>query len=97
MERMPKTPCSFAVVFGIMLLFFGTAQADSGEQDMTLQGNRQVKCESFKADGTIAEVRAHARAPLFVLLLGHLTASPEIRERPFLFPDACRAAREICR
>ena len=57
MERMPKTPCPFTVVFGIMFLFFGyppsdselpqgsgyggAAQADSGEQDMTRQGNRQ--------------------------------------------------------
>ena len=53
MERMPKTPCPFTyppsgselpqgsgysgVVFGIMFLFFGTAQTDFGEQDMTLQ------------------------------------------------------------
>lgn len=94
-KRRPKTPCPFTVVFGIMFLFFGTAQADSGEQDMTLQGNRQVKCESFKADDTVAEVRAHARAPLSVFLLGHLTASPEIGERPFYFFDACRAVREI--
>ena len=85
MERMPKAPCPFAVVFGIMFLFFGTAQADFGEQDMTLQGNRRTKCESFKADGTVAEVRAHARAPLSVFLLGHLTASHEIGERPFPF------------
>ena len=83
MERMPKAPCPFAVVFGIMFLFLGTAEPDSGEQDMTLQGNRQVKCESFKADDTVAEVRAHARAPLSVFLLGHLTASHEIGERPF--------------
>ena len=111
MERMPKTPCPFTyppsgselpqgsgysgVVFGIMFLFFGTAQADSGEQDMTLQGNRQVKCESFKADDTVAEVRAHARAPLSVFLLGHLTASFEIGERPFLFSNACRTAQGI--
>ena len=78
-----------------MFLFFGTAEAGSGEQDMTLQGNRREKCESFKADGTVAEVRAHARAPLSVFLLGHLTASPEIGERPFPFSSACRAAREI--
>ena len=83
MERMPKAPCLFTVVFGIMFLFLGTAEADSGEQDMTLQGNRRTKCESFTADGTVAEVRAHARAPLSVFLLGHLTASPEIGERPF--------------
>ena len=83
MERMPKAPCPFTVVFGIMFLFFGTAEAGFGEQDMTLQGNRQVKCESFKADGTVAGARAHARAPLSVFLLGHLTASPEIGERPF--------------
>ena len=89
MERKPKAPCPFTVVFGIMFLFFGTAQADSAEQDITLQGNRQVKCESFKADGTVAEVRAHARAPLSVFLLGHLTASPEIGERPFPFSDGC--------
>ena len=95
MERMPKTPCPFMVVFGIMFLFFGAAQAGSGEQDMTMQGNRQVKCESFKADDTVAEVRAHARAPLSVFLLGHLTASPEIGERPFPFFDGCGAAREI--
>ena len=85
MERMPKASCSFATVFGILFLFFGMAQAGFGEQDMTLQGNRQVKCESFKADDTVAEVRAHARAPLSVFLLGHLTASPEIGERPFPF------------
>ena len=66
-----------------MYLFLGTVQADSGEQDMTLQGNRREKCESFKADGTVAEARAHARAPLSVFLLGHLTASHEIGERPF--------------
>ena len=95
MERMPKAPCPFAVVFGIMFLFLGTAEADSGEQDMTLQGNRREKCESFKADDTIAEARAHARAPLSVFLLGHLTASHEIGERPFPFSSACRAAREI--
>ena len=95
MERMPKTPCPFTVVFGIMFLFFGTAQADSGEQDMTLQGNRREKCESFMADDTVAEVRAHARAPLSVFLLRHLTASHEIGERPFPFSSACRAAREI--
>lgn len=83
------------VVFGIMFLFFGTVQADSGEQDMTLQGNRQVKCESFKADDTVAGARAHARAPLSVFLLRHLTASFEIGERPFLLSNACRAAREI--
>ena len=83
MERMPKAPCPFTVVFGIMFLFFGAAQAGFGEQDMTLQGNRQVKCESFKADDTVAEARAHARAPLSVFLLGHLTASPEIGEMPF--------------
>ena len=110
-ERRPKAPCSFeyppseselpqgsgysGVVFGIMFLFFGAAQADFGAQDMTLQGNRQVKCESFKADDTVAEVRAHARAPLSVFLLGHLTASPEIGERPFTFSNACRVAREI--
>lgn len=97
MERMPKAPCPFAVVFGIMFLFFGAVEAGSGEQDMTLQGNRQVKCESFKADDTVAEVRAHARAPLSVFLLGHLTASPEIGERPFLLSNACRTAREIWR
>ena len=95
MERQPKTPCPFAVVFGTMSLFLGAAEADSGEQDMTLQGNRQVKCESFKADDTVARARAHARAPLSVFLLGHLTASPEIGERPFPFSSACRAAREI--
>ena len=83
MERMPKAPCPFTVVFGIMFLSLGTAQAGSGEQDMTLQGNRREKCESFKADGTVAEARAHARAPLSVFLLGHLTASHEIGERPF--------------
>ena len=85
MERMPKTPCPFTVVFGIMFLFFGTAEAGFGEQDMTLQGNRCEKCESFKADDTIAEVRVHTRAPLSVFLLGHLTASHEIGERPFPF------------
>ena len=95
MERLPKAPCPFTAVFGTMFLFFGTAQAGSVEQDMTLQGNRQVKCESFKADDTVAEVRAHARAPLSVFLHGHLTASPEIGERPFPFSNACRAAREI--
>ena len=95
MERMPKAPCPFTVVFGIMFLFFGTVEAGFGEQDMTLQGNRQVKCESFKADDTVAGARAHARAPLSVFLLGHLTASPEIGERPFPFSSACRAAREI--
>ena len=95
MERMPKAPCPFAAVFGIMFLFFGTAEAGSGEQDMTLQGNRREKCESFKADGTVAGVRAHARAPLSVFLLGHLTASHEIGERPFPFSNACRAAWEI--
>ena len=95
MERMPKAPCPFMVVFGIMFLFFGTAQAGSGEQDMTLQGNRRTKCESFMADGTVAGVRAHVRAPLSVFLLGHLTASFEIGERPFPFSSACRAAREI--
>ena len=92
---MPKTPCPFTVVFGIMFLFFGAVQAGSGEQDMTLQGNRRTKCESFTADGTVAEVRAHARAPLSVFLLRHLTASFEIGERPFPFSSACRAAREI--
>ena len=91
MERWPKTPCPFTVVFGIMFLFFGAVEADSGEQDMTLQGNRQVKCESFKADDTVAGARAHARAPLSVFLLGHLTASPEIGERPFPFFDGCGA------
>ena len=96
-ERKPKALCPFAVVFGILFLFFGTAQAGSGEQDMTLQGNRREKCESFMADDTVAEVRAHARAPLSVFLLGHLTASHEIGERPFLFSSACRAAREIWR
>ena len=95
MERMPKAPCPFTVVFGIMFLFFGTVQAGFGEQDMTLQGNRRTKCESFKADGTVAGARAHARAPLSVFLLGHLTASFEIGERPFYFFDACRAVREI--
>ena len=85
MERRPKTPCPFTVVFGIMFLLFGAAQAGSGEQDMTLQGNRREKCESFMADDTVAEVRAHARAPLSVFLLGHLTASHEIGERPFPF------------
>ena len=85
MERWPKTPCPFTVVFGIMFLFSGTAEADSGDQDMTLQGNRREKCESFMADDTVAEVRAHARAPLSVFLLGHLTASHEIGERPFPF------------
>ena len=85
MERMPKAPCPFAVVFGIMFLFLGAVEADSGEQDMTLQGNRQVKCESFKADDTVAGARAHARAPLSVFLLRHLTASHEIGERPFPF------------
>ena len=81
MERMPKTPCPFMVVFGIMFLFFGyppsdselpqgsgysgAAEAGSGGQDITLQGNR----------------------PLSVFLLGHLTASPEIGERPFPFPE----------
>ena len=95
MERMPKTPCPFTVVFGIMSLFLGTAEAGFGEQDITLQGNRCEKCESFMADDTVAEVRAHARAPLSVFLLGHLTASPEIGERPFPFSSACRAAREI--
>ena len=84
-EGCPKAPCSFAAVFGIMFMFFGTAQADFGAQDMTLQGNRCEKCESFMADDTIAEVRAHARAPLSVFLLGHLTASHEIGERPFPF------------
>ena len=97
MERMPKAPCPFTVVFGIMFLFFGAAQAGSGEQDMTLQGNRRTKCESFKADGTVAGARAHARAPLSVFLLGHLTASFEIGERPFYSLAACRAARETVR
>ena len=83
MERMPKAPCPFMVVFGIIFLFFGTVEADSGEQDMTLQGNRRTKCESFMADDTVAGVRAHARATLSVFLLRHLTASPEIGERPF--------------
>lgn len=86
MERLPKALCPFTVVFGIMFLFFGTAQAGSGDQEMTLQGNRRTKCESFKADGTVAGSRAHARAPLSVFLLGHLTASFEIGERPFPFP-----------
>ena len=90
MERRPKAPCPFTVVFGIMFLFLGTAQAGSGEQDMTLQGNRREKCESFMADDTVAEVRAHARAPLSVFLLRHLTASFEIGERPFPFSDGCR-------
>ena len=88
-ERQPKAPCSFAAVFGIMFAFSGMAQANSGEQDMTLQGNRCEKCESFKADDTIAEVRAHACAPLSVFLLGHLTASHEIGERPFPFSEGC--------
>ena len=66
-----------------MFVFFGMVQADSGEQDMTLQGNRREKCESFKADGTVAGARAHAHAPLSVFLFGHLTASFEIGERPF--------------
>ena len=92
MERRPKASCPFMVVFGIMFLFFGTAQAGSGEQDMTLQGNRREKCESFKADGTVAEVRAHARAPLSVFLLRHLTASFGIGERPFPSSETtCRA------
>ena len=95
MGRKPKAPCPFTVVFGILFLFFGMAQADLGEQDMTLQGNRREKCESFMADDTVAEVRAHARAPLSVFLLGHLTASHEIGERPFPFSTACRTAREI--
>ena len=86
-ERGPKAPCSFTAVFGIMSLFFGTAEADFGEQDITLQGNRCEKCESFKADDTIAEVRVHTRAPLSVFLLGHLTASHEIGERPFTFSE----------
>ena len=100
-ERRPKAPCSFeyppseselpqgsgysGVVFGIIFVFSGTVQADPGEQNMTLQGNRCEKCESFKADDTIAEASAHARAPLSVFLLGHLTASHEIGERPFTF------------
>ena len=87
MERLPKAPCPFTVVFGIMFLFFGTVEADFGEQDMTLQGNRRTKCESFTADGTVAGVRAHARAPLSVFLLRHLTASFEIGERPFSFSE----------
>ena len=62
---------------------------------MTLQGNRREKCESFMADGTVAGARAHARAPLSVFLLGHLTASHEIGEGPFYSLAACRAAREI--
>ena len=81
-ERRPKASCSFEYppseselpqgggysgdVFGIIFVFSGTVQADSGEQDMTLQGNRRTKCESFKADDTVAEVRAHARAPLCI-------------------------------
>ena len=92
---MPKTSCPFTVVFVIMFLLFGAAEADSGEQDITLQGNRCEKCESFSADDTIAEASAHARAPLSVFLLGHLTASHEIGERPFPFSDGCGAAREI--
>ena len=95
MERMPKASCPFTVVFGIMFAFFGAVQAGSGGQDMTLQGNRRTKCESFTADGTVAGARAHARAPLSVFLLRHLTASFEIGERPFPFSSACRAAREI--
>ena len=85
MERRPKAPCPFTVVFGIMFLFLGTVEAGSGEQDMTLQGNRRTKCESFTADGTVAGARAHARAPLSVFLLRHLTASFGIGERPFHF------------
>ena len=93
-ERRPTAPCSFeyppseselpqgsgysGVVFGIIFMFSGMVQANSGNQDMTLQGNRCEKCESFKADDTIAEASAHARAPLSVFLLGHLTASHEI-------------------
>ena len=84
-ERDPTASCSFAVVFGIMFAFSGMAQANSGEQDMTLQGNRCEKCESFVADDTIAEASAHARVPLSVFLLRHLTASHEIGERPFSF------------
>ena len=95
MERRPKAPCPFTVVFGIMLLLFGTVQAGFGEQDMTLQGNRRTKCENFMADDTVAGVCAQARAPLSVFLLGHLTASFEIGERPFPFFDGCRAALEI--
>ena len=68
-----------------MFLFFGASQANPGEQDMTPQGNRCEKCESFMADDTVAEASAHARAPLSVFLLGHLTASHEIGERPFAF------------
>ena len=95
MERMPKTPCPFTVVFGIMFLFFGAVQADSGEQDMTLQGNRREKCESFMADDTVAGVCAQARAPLSVFLLGHLTASPEIGERPFPFQALTECAGDL--
>ena len=84
-ERGLKTPCPFAAVFGIMFLFFGMAQAGSGEQDMTLHGNHRTKCESFRADDTVAEASAHARAPLSAFLLRHLTASFEIGERPFPF------------
>ena len=71
------------------------AQAELGERNITLQGNRREKCESFRADDTVAEVRAHARAPLSVFLLRHLTASHGIGERPFYSLAACRAAREI--
>jgi len=35
-------------------------------QDITLQGNRLPKCESFKADDTDAEVHATTCVPLFV-------------------------------
>lgn len=68
-----------------MLLLLGLAEASLGGQDITLQGNRREKCESFKADDTVAEASAYARAPLSVFLLGHLTASHEIGERPFPF------------
>ena len=44
---------------------------------------------SFEYGDTDAEECAHTRAPLSVFRTGHPTASLEIGERPFLFPDGC--------
>ena len=68
----------------------------SGRRDITLQGNRRTKCESFKAGDTDAEVRRNALARLSSYFCnGNLTASFEIEERPFLFFDGCKVARKI--
>ena len=39
MERRPKAPCPFTVVFGIMFLFLGTAQAGEIIPKTTVNGH----------------------------------------------------------